>query len=215
MSVEKYFSRDADDCDGDCHFALNEKEWHSYLAAVDAEAGKFFRLFVRTRRASNHLDVIFSKMKWRRITFSGGDISRDDDKVEVVTFHKHPVNIASRAIFFFLEKICDFFIMNSGVIGVTDCWHFAKLMGTMRTEMLSGIANVDAMEYMLAVCHFKNVMAAVNGALFALRKLPAKGPIGRFLPDLTVALFDIRELAWQSIVLCTAAEKGCDDRRRF
>jgi hypothetical protein len=216
MSVEKYFSHDTDDCDEDFPFTLNEREWHSYLAAIDAEAGKFFRLFVQSRHVSNHLDVIFAAMKWRRITFSGDDAAYNGDQVEVVTFHKNPVNIASKAIFFFMEKIWDFLLASGDGVAAPVCWNFAKLMNTMRTEMISGIANIDALEYMLSVCHFKNVMAAVNAALSALKKLPcADARMRWFASDFTTALFDIRELAWQSIVLCTVAEKRCNDGRQF
>ena len=205
MSFEKYFSQD--ESDEGYFLSLNERDWHSYLDAIDSEAGKFLVLFIGSRHVSNHLDMIFSKMKWRKVIFDGYDCP-NDDVVEVVTFHKNPVLIASRAIFFFMEKIWDVLVgeeksLNSGI-----CWHFAKLIATMREEMLSGVASVDSCEYVLGICHFKNVLAAVNGALSSMDKLPElDAKVKGFADDLTLALFDIRELAWQSIVMCNVSER--------
>ncbi|MDR1401391.1 MAG: hypothetical protein LBI81_00325 [Puniceicoccales bacterium] len=212
MDLERYFLQD--DGEGGFPFSLNEKDWSSYLAAIDSEAGKFFRLFIEKRYMSNHLDIIFSEMSWKKIFFNGGDCVSSD--VEVVTFHKNPVNIASKAIFFFVEKIWDILISREKKLPVETCWLFAKLMNIMQKEMLSGIANIDSCEYILAICHFKNVMAAVNSAINSLETFPdvsdrAKG----FLRDFTMALFDIRELAWQSIVLCNVSEHRYNDGAQF
>ena len=44
MSLEKYYPQG--DYDEGSQFSLNEAGWHSYLSAVDVEAGKFLRLFI-------------------------------------------------------------------------------------------------------------------------------------------------------------------------
>jgi hypothetical protein len=209
MNFEKYFPLDENN-EG-YSFSLNEKDWHSYLAAIDTETGKLFRLFIESRHISNHLDMIFAAMRWKKIFFTSSRLE-DDDSVEIVTFHRNPVYIASRAIFFFMEKIWDILVAEGKPLTAAACWHFAKLINSMQREMFGGIASIDSCEYILAVCHFKNVMAAVNDAIFSLRKVP---PIGGkaegFVHDFTVSLFDIRELAWQSISLCNVAEKRCND----
>ncbi|MDR1413680.1 MAG: hypothetical protein LBI56_01940 [Puniceicoccales bacterium] len=212
MDLERYFSQD--DGESGFPFSLNEKDWHSYLAAIDSEAGKFFKLFIEKRYISNHLDIIFSEMSWKKIFFNGGDCV--DDDVEVVTFHKNPVNIASKAIFLFMEKIWDILLSREKHLSVELCWRFAKLMNIMQNEMLSGIANIDSCEYVLAVCHFKNVMAVVNRAMSSLELFPdLTGAMSGFMKDFIAALFDIRELAWQSIVLCNISEHRYNDGTQF
>ena len=57
MSLEKYYP--LGDYDEGSQFSLNEAEWHSYLSAVDAEAGKFLRLFILIRHISNQVNGEF------------------------------------------------------------------------------------------------------------------------------------------------------------
>ncbi|MDR1595727.1 MAG: hypothetical protein LBR91_02265 [Puniceicoccales bacterium] len=212
MNEERYFSPD----DGDDGFSspLNEADWGSYLAAIDAEVGRFLKLFIESRHVSNHMDMIFAAMKWEKIVFTCDD-SPDDD-IEVMTFHKNPANIAARAIFFFLEKILDIFMSDGRESMSTVCWQLSKFVGTMRDEMLNGIASVDSCEYVLGICHFKRVIAAVNGAIHAIGKIQRSDErAAQFVNDFAVAVFDIRELAWQSIVLCNAAEQRYDDGPNF
>jgi hypothetical protein len=215
MNADGYLSADADE-DG-FSFSLNERDWHSYLAMVDAEVGKFFKLFIASKHVANHLDMIFAAMKWEKILFNNENKSfTDDDAVEVVTFHKNPINIAARAIFFFVEKIWDILVAESKNIDASLCWNFSKLIGAMQREMFGGIANIDSYEYLLSVCHFKNVMATVNSAIAALKNFPKiTGKAESFTRDFTIALFDIRELAWQSILLCHMAEKNYNDGFHF
>ncbi|MDR2776432.1 MAG: hypothetical protein LBB17_00060 [Puniceicoccales bacterium] len=209
MNLEKYFL--SEENNEGYPFSLKEKEWHSYLAAIDTETGKLFELLIESRHISNHLDIIFTAMQWKKIIFTSNRLD-DDNSVEIVTFHRNPVYIASKAIFFFMEKIWDILVAEWKPLEVTTCWYFAKLMNTMQKEMFGGIASIDSCEYVLAVCHFKNVMAAVNNAMFSLKKLPLlEGKIKGFVYDFTVSLFDIRELAWQSISLCNVAEKRCNE----
>ncbi|MDR1433512.1 MAG: hypothetical protein LBI61_04240 [Puniceicoccales bacterium] len=205
MNLEGYFSQD--ESDEGYFLSLSERGWHSYLDAVDSEAGKFFRLFIESRSISNHLDMIFAEMKWKKVIFDGCDCPNEDG-VEVVTFHKNPVLIASKAIFFFIERIWDVLVAEEKGLSAGTCWRFAKIIASMREEMLSGIASVDSCEYILGICHFKNVVAAVNDVLSSMWKLPKPGAkVNGFTNDFTVSLFDIRELAWQSIVMCNISEK--------
>jgi intracellular sulfur oxidation DsrE/DsrF family protein len=213
MNVERYFSQD--DSEEGFFSPLNETDWRSYLSAIDVEVGKFFKLFIESRHVSNHMDMIFSAMKWGKIIFTCDD-GGDDDDVEVVTFHKSPVNIASRAIFFFMEKIIDVLVSEEKGISVRVCRNICRLIGIMRDEMLHGIASVDSCEYVLGVCHFKTVLAAVNeGVNFAKNLRESDSKMIPFANDLMIALFDVRELAWQSIVSCYAAERRCDDGPNF
>ncbi|MDR2628902.1 MAG: hypothetical protein LBC30_02860 [Puniceicoccales bacterium] len=209
MNLEKYFP--SEENNEGYPFSLNEKDWYSYLAAIDTESGKLFELLIESRHISNHLDIIFAAMQWKKIIFTSNRLD-DGNSVEIVTFHRNPVYIASKAIFFFMEKIWDILVAEWKPLEVTTCWYFAKLMNTMQKEMFGGIASIDSCEYVLAVCHFKNVMAAVNNAMFSLKKLPLlEGKVKGFVYDFTVSLFDIRELAWQSISLCNVAEKRCNE----
>ncbi|MDR2737887.1 MAG: hypothetical protein LBB18_03010 [Puniceicoccales bacterium] len=213
MKSEGYFLQD--DNDEGLLFPMNEGNWHSYLAAIDAETGRFFKLFIENKHISNHLDVVFDAMQWGKIIFNGGGFM-DGEEVEVVTFHKSPINIASRAIFFFMEKIWDIFVSECKSLNAAACWRLSKLMASMQREMLSGVASVDAGEYALGICHFKSVIAEVNCAIVAARGLPDDcEKATMFAKDFSVALFDIREIAWQSIMLCNISEKSHGEGPHF
>jgi hypothetical protein len=211
MNFEEYFSPYPCDGDDGYSFPVSEREWHAYLATVDVEVERFFRLFLERKCFSNHLDSIFAEMKWEMIDF-GQEEPVGEDSAEVATFHKTAVNIASRAIFFFIEVIWDIFVGECKDLEAAVCWRFSKILATMQREMVAGVANVGAFEYVLGVCHFKNVIVATHEALAAIGSLPeVSGPLAGFVRDFTIALFDIRELAWQGIVLCRMAEKYNDD----
>ena len=158
MSLGKYYPRG--DYDEGSQFSLNEAEWYSYLSTVDAEAGKFLRLFILIRYVSNHLDIIFSKMRWDKV-FVGKKISSYDD-IDVTTFHKNPINIA----FFFAEKIWGMLLKSCDKVLSEDCWKFFTSMHLIHVEMISGVASMDTCEYLLALCHFKNAVLAHGQRVF-------------------------------------------------
>ena len=211
MNFEKYFS--SNEGDEGCSFSLSEKDWHSYLLAIDSEIAKFFKLFIQTRHISNHLDLVFTMMKWRRVIFTN---ERSDDDVEVVTFHKNPVYIASRAILFFIEKLWDFLLQKCPNVTPSLCWEFAKLINTVKDEMLCGVVGVDSCDFLLSVCHFKNLVAAIDKIFLLVNRLPdLPDDLQGFYKDIQTALFDIRELAWQSIMLCKNSDRHYNDNSSF
>ena len=165
MSLEKYYPQG--DYDEGSQFSLNEAGWHSYLSAVDVEAGKFLRLFILIRHVSNHLDIIFSKMRWNKV-FVGKKISSYDDDIDVTTFHKNPINIASKALFFFAEKIWGMLLKSCDKVLAEDCWKLSTSMHLIHVEMISAVASMDTFEYLLALCHFKNAVAGVQRMLSIL-----------------------------------------------
>jgi hypothetical protein len=209
VSAEEYFLQD--DSDEGLLFPMSEGNWHSYLAAIDAETGRFFKLFIEYRHVANHLEGILDAMQWKKIVFKNEGFYGEED-VEIVTFHKNPLNIASKAIFFFIEKIWDIYTAECKTLTADACWRFAKLMNKMQNEMHSGVASLDSCEFSLGICHFKNVMSTVNEVISVAKKLPCDSDKCRmFATDFMIALFDIRELAWQSILLCSISEENLGD----
>ena len=165
MSREKYYPQG--DYDEGSQFSLNEAEWHSYLSSVDGEAGKFLRIFILIRHVSNHLDIIFSKMRWDKVLV-GKKVSSYDEDIEITTFHKNPINIASKALFFFAEKILGMLLKSCDNVLADDCWKFSTSMNLIHIEMISGVASMDTCEYLLALCHFKNAISGVQKMLSIL-----------------------------------------------
>ena len=209
MSLEKYYPQG--DYDEGSQFSLNEAEWHSYLSAVDAEAGKFLRLFILIRHVSNHLDIIFSKMKWNKVFVCKRTNNYDED-IDVTTFHKNPINVASKALFFFAEKIWGMLLKSCDKVLAEDCWKFSTSMNLIHVEMISGVASMDTCEYLLALCHFKNAVAGVQRILSILPsfcKFDEDFP--GFNKDISIVLFDLRELAWCGIAMCKSANVGQED----
>lgn len=205
MSLEKYYPQG--DFEEGAQFSLTERQWHAYLSAIDAEAGRFFKMFVIARHVANHLDMIFAKMKWDRSTVGRASIMSD-----IVTFHKNPVYIAAKSICFFMNKILELFFDENKTLVVKDYWKFIKCVSDIRCDMICGVANIDVGEYLLAICHFKQVISCVNDAIVLVDKMPkSSGKMSGLKTDINIALFDIRELAWYGITMSKQADCRNDD----
>lgn len=208
MSLEKYYPQG--DFEEWAQFSLTEKQWHVYLSAIDAEAGKFFKLFILTRHIANHLDMIFAKMKWDRVV--SGMSGRQSIMSDVVTFHKNPIYIATRSVCYFLEKILELLFSENKTLVVKDYWGFIKCINDIRCEMICGVANIDVGECLLAICHFKQAISYVNNAIVLAGQMPKfSGKMNGLKSDIGVALFDIRDLAWYGIAMSKHADCRNDD----
>ena len=93
-----------------------------------------------------------------------------------------------------------------------DCWKLSTSMHLIHVEMISAVASMDTFEYLLALCHFKNAVAGVQRMLSILPsfcKFDEDFP--GFNKDISIVLFDLRELAWCGIAMCKSASVGQED----
>ena len=150
-------------------------------------------------------------MRWDKVLV-GKKINSYDEDIEITTFHKNPINIASKALFFFAEKILGMLLKSCDNVLADDCWKFSTSMNLIHIEMISGVASMDTCEYLLALCHFKN---AISGVQKMLSILPSFCKFDENFPgfnkDISIVLFDLRELAWCGIAMCKSASADQED----
>lgn len=199
----------SEDNNGKSAVTWKEREWNRYIKESDAEVGKFYNLLIKYKNISNHLDFVFAKMSW--ITLSNKQhrqVDEEEDEIffygeENISIHKSPIFIATRGLMFFLEKVSDIFIANTDKIDAKLFWSFSKTFGSIKENMFVGIYLIDVGELWPAICHLKTVMDFCNLALSLLQEIHSESKCSsKFIEDFRVGIFDIRELAWQSMLFC-------------
>lgn len=194
---------------------FGEGAWSSYLKEVDAERVEFLKMFIQMRHISNHLDVIFSKIRWNRVVFK----SETGEGIEVATFHKSPCFIATQAILSFIETVVMVALQQQKLVTPQWVFQFMSCLNAIQKNFTCGIACVDAEDFSLGICHLKKGMQSVQKAIALLKEFPTKQIDGEsthftalcIVKDLQLSLFDIRELLWSGILACTLNVSNQED----
>ncbi len=205
----------SDDWGDQSYYTWSEQSGRKYLLEVTKETKKFYELYIKLRHISNHLDFIFATMQWKQLE-NKIKIARDSfsDDVHINTFHGNPLNIAFTSIFAFIDSIFEVLIKSEYPFSTLNYFRLYRLVNKASLNQQQGVYSIDSGDFILATCHFKNVIATVNDLIRELSTLNAskdsqdkEKSLENFLKDMKIAMFDIRELSWQAISFCnTMAE---------
>lgn len=201
----------SDDWSDQPSYVWSEKSGRQYLLDVTKEVERFYDLYIRTRHIANHLDFIFANMRWRhlasRVQGLNNGISGD---INVTTFHSNPLNIAFTSIFGFIENIFEISIKSDHALPTLTYFKLHQLTHKIVLNQQEGMYSMDSGDFVLAVCHFKNIIFVVNEIMSTLITLKSDVHVAKeesfenFFRDFNIALFDLRELSIQAVEFCNS-----------
>ncbi len=209
------FNFSSDDWNDQSSYMWSEQSGRKYLLEVSKETEKFYNLYIRLRHIANHLDFIFATMLWKHIQSKAQNLNNDfKNDVNINTFHCNPLNIAFVAIFAFVENILEIALKANCSLSTLKYFYLHQLVNKVAFNQQQGIYSMDSGDYVLAICHFKNILSIINKILALLKEISLKSPqkkentLNNFLKDFNIAIFDLRELSWQAISLCNAISEN-------
>lgn len=211
MTKNNYeFNSLSDDWSDQSSYIWSERSGRKYLLDVSKEIERFYNLYIRTRYIANHLDFIFANMRWKHLSSYVQSLNGEqrESNVNISTFHCNPLNIAFTSIFGFIENIFEISIKSECTFPTLTYFKLHQLINKMVLNQQEGMYSMDSGDCVLAVCHFKNLVATINEVMTLLTALKsdAQLPKGKasedFLKDFNIALFDLRELSWQAVSFC-------------
>ncbi len=216
MSSHDFESFSDGEWDNSEELAWNEFDWQQYLKSNEQEIASFLSHYHQLKTQSDHLDEIARLMGWESEDWSALDPEETeeaaifneegrealDDDFDPYTVHKHPVYIVTHGLYQHLFKCWELFTAHN--IRVINPIHVVQFASSLHAGELNAIMAINALDmgdYNLAICHLKNALSAVNHSFSLLQQLnaPTLKDIAPFTHEVTIALFDLREV-WLRIM---------------
>ena len=194
--------------------AWNEFDWESYLRnqdkAVQAYLGHYEKYLDRTDR----IDEVAHQMGWDEDAWTNDDPMAEEDtdiecaatgsemgeqegELDPYTIHKHPIFIASKALYVWLHKAWEQVApaCAARIPARTALSFQSSLFRGEQTALLS-VHSLDMGDYSLAVCMFKRSLSELNISLAMLNEMDESKspPLSYFKAQSRIRLFDLREI---------------------
>jgi hypothetical protein len=196
--------------------AWNEFDWERYLREQDEVVLRYLAFYEAFRRQPDRIDLVARQMGWEASEPTGGTAAEEpagseqpdefaaDD--EVYTLHKHPVYVATRAIYLALRRSWE---LTAADAAKALALPFLSALHRGEDQAVQGIHALDFGDYAMAISLFKRALSAVNEALALLGseaaiQNPAVAEYGR---DGLPRLFDLREI-WLRVIKECREELG-------
>lgn len=195
-----------------------ESQWRHYLKGSENDTSRYLSLYNSLKNNPNHLDEVASLMGWDSQDLAMTDDEQANSSVEdsftntagelhdgedaPYTLHRHPIYIASSALYRYLYQSWEHFLaQNSDTIPAQTCWKYARSLNQAETNVLHCIQSLDLGDFGLAICHLKNSLSALNHSIALLDSLiePTDASLESFRSECKIRLFDLREL-WIRII---------------
>lgn len=200
----------------------NELDWQQYLTRNKRDIRKLVEFYktIRFNRTS-YLEEICKFMNWGNFDIFGlqdaeveeaifdGSFSitqeesdeRVEDEVEAdpYTIHKHPLHCLSMAIYQFIQDQCEeLLVSGKNVISPIEIWRLSTSLLAGQSNVLMAIYSIDVGDNILAICHLKHVLKAINESFIVLNQMT-----NRFLvQDIILSLFTFREVLLRVLSDC-------------
>jgi hypothetical protein len=196
--------------------AWSEAQWQKYLRDSENEISRFINVYNSVMDKADCLDEAAHLMGWDREDWAIGEEELDDDIDSLdstsdafdtnapYTIHRHPVYVASTALYLNLRKNWDNFLTIAG--SKTEAqfvWQYASSLREGEIHAMIGVQCLDLGDSQLAVCHFKQAHAALNETLrmnTALSEIhPQLASLPQYQEDVRKRLMDLREI-WLRVI---------------
>lgn len=197
----------------------NEFDWEQYLRVQDQGIQNYMKLYRENRDRADRLNHLAFLMGWDVNEWTAMDPLIDegdtadafgedldaraaeedelDDSLDPYTLHRHPVFIATKALYLFLQEEWQ------RLLGPCQEILQPKLSGAYQQTLHNGENNavfaihaLDMGDYALSVCQFKRALSHLNRSFFFLEKIiMTNSPLIRdYHKEALVRLFDLREV---------------------
>lgn len=204
---ENYHDGDSEDQED---VVWNELNWYQYLGRNKREIRKLVDCYKKVRNnRSSYLEELTKMMGWTSFAFfdfeeqAGEEIyvdvshssSQNEEEYEVVevepyTIHKNPLNIFSLGLYLFIQEQCEELLIAQKDISAINMWRLSTSMSEGQSNIIMATYAIDLGDYMLAICHLKLALKAINESLNIVSQLPINSQ-GR---EISLALFSLREV---------------------
>ena len=194
--------------------AWSEAEWQRYLGDAEKEVARFISVYNSVLERPDRLDETAHIMGWDRAEWALGEEEEANETSDAdceafdsdapYTIHRHPVYIASTAIYLHIRKNWGQFL--SSVESKKEpsfLWQFASSLRDGEMHAILGVQCLDLGDNHLAVCHFKQAHTALNETLQMINRLSdiylELLSLPKYQDDLRKRLLDLREI-WLRVI---------------
>jgi|TARA_B110000438_G_scaffold280823_1_gene306414 hypothetical protein len=203
----------------------NEFDWQQFLLRQHKETSRFISFYEQNLSRPDRLDHVASLMGWEREDWSVGEGFDDEDErkqseskdeeglreSDPYTLHRHPVYVVTAGLImqtrFFWEAA---FAQEGTTLGTQFAWRASSTTAMIERQIILMIQAVDMGDFLLAVCHGKLGLRALNETLALVDDLPSDGETAHFTEAMRIRLFDTREVCLRVMTDCRE-----EDRRGF
>lgn len=221
MSQSNFDSSGDGDGEDRGEITWNEFDWQQFLQRQQKEIARFLGIYNTRCLEPDHLDQTAQEMgwvvtNWNTCMADGSDDEPESPPVEDATeeepytLHRHPVFVASSGLHAQLRCLWEH-LMARGLKAPAEpraIWDYALALAESEREFLLAQQCIDISDFLLAVCHLKQVLRAINNALGQAEVLAeltrdAEG----FLLHTRVRLFDLRDIALRLMQDCRSQDQ--------
>ena len=192
--------------------AWNEADWQIYLRNSDQEITKFITAYNKCREHSDRLESASKIMGWMKEDWTClDDLEMEEDqikeirplpldelqKMEPYTVHKHPVYIASTALFCFLRSSWEHMMMNNRKkLDPQLSWSYCSSLSDAEKHAILAANCLDLGDFLLALNHLKRAHAALNESMRINRLFSHHNEkiFEEYLVESDVRMHDLREI---------------------
>lgn len=202
------------------YLAWNEFDWERFLRDQEGFIRHYQELYLHFESHPDRIDLAAQLMGWNACEWAGSDfLDGDDDSegfddddpdeddcddIEPYTLHQHPIYIATKALYAWLQaRWLDLACNNSGA-PVDSAARYQASLHMGEANAISAIHALDMADYALAICLFKRALADINRAFHCLEAL-TKGhteSLLRYRRDAKLRLFDLRNISLRVMQYC-------------
>lgn len=224
MSSFNYDSSPEGDWEDRGEISWNEFDWQQFLLRQHKEVSRFISLYEQNLSRTDRLDHVAGLMGWEREDWSVGEGFDDEDddlsasnqddglqESDPYTLHRHPVFVVTAGLImqlrFFWEAT---FTQDVASLGAPLAWRAATSTAMIERQVILMIQAVDMGDFLLAVCHGKLGLRALNESLALVDSIPGEGEFEHFAEAMRIRLFDTREVCLRVMTDCRE-----EDRRGF
>jgi hypothetical protein len=192
-------------------FSWSEFDWERHLREQDKAVQTYLSHYDKLTERSDRIDEVAHLMGWDEADWTNDEAGADpgssnseprakdeaDRPVDPYTIHKHPVYVATRALFVWLQRSWEFVAPACGPrMPLRVAVAFATSLSRAEHQSVVATHALDMGDFSLAVCQVKRALVELNSALRHLQSLedglhPA---FAQFRNQALIRLFDIREI---------------------
>lgn len=218
MSFDDNDFSDENDWGDDFGAEWKEFDWQRYLADSNSEVERFAKTYLQTPAGLNRIDEAAAAMGWDStdwtveepgISAATEDAVADDESSSTTfgpfTVHQHPIYLAARGLVLVLRLSWeDLLTARLAPPDPGKSWLFGRTLHGAEMEAVLAAQAVEYGDVELAVCHFKQMLLAVNQGMALLPEVTqSRARLMRaFEATARAAFFDLRELALRVISEC-------------
>lgn len=194
--------------------AWNEFDWERYLRSQDKVFRRYLELYAQMKGKTERLDRVAQLMGWDTEEWTGneylddeeeGSLDDDADDMEPYTLHKHPIFIATKALYLDVQvRWLDLLGSGESAIPPAVAAAYQASLSVGESNAVSAVHALDMGDYAMAVCQFKRALADLNRSFHLLDRVSRvhSDSIDQYRTEATCRLFDLREVWLRVMQYC-------------